>query len=72
MMSTRVYVGNLPLSAIEDQLREQVAPHVEATSVRMAIPVWRFGTLPGVMAGKRPAASRPVQLWSTFPGGMGA
>jgi RNA recognition motif-containing protein len=32
-MGTRIFVGNLPFSATEDQLRQLFAPHGEVTSV---------------------------------------
>ena len=68
-MSTHAFVGNLPFSATEEQLRQQsdLAARVELdTAVAEpqpdldARPVWKNGTLPGVMAGKRPAPSCSV------------
>jgi len=68
-MSTRFSVWNLPSSATEEQLRQQsdymarvefdtvVAEPQPAPDER---PVWKNGTLPGVMAGKRPAPSYSV------------
>jgi len=90
IMSTRVYVGSLPASVTEHQLRRLYSQHGEVASVSkmgtesparnrglgglalaalveleptVAEPlpapaewsVWRNGTLPGIMAGKRPA-----------------
>ena len=108
-MSTRVYVGGLPLSATKDQFRELVVPHGEVVPVSItkeeftnlsqgfgwsgrpvpieldrveahshlapaAIPVWRVGTLAGVMAGRRPApksAAAAMSVWcGTLPGVM--
>jgi hypothetical protein len=46
-VSTGVYVENLPIGAA------RVQPAFDAP--RAARPVWKDGTLPGVMAGPRPA-----------------
>ena len=34
-MSKRIYVGNLPFSSTEDQIRELFAPHGAVTSVKL-------------------------------------
>jgi hypothetical protein len=64
-MSTHAFVGNSLFSATEEQLRRQSdhAARVELDTVVTEPqtapdekPVWKNGTLPGVMAGKRPAS----------------
>jgi hypothetical protein len=68
-MSTHASVGNFPLSATEEQLRQQ-SDHMARVDLDTVVtepqpaldarPVWKNGTLPGVMAGKRPAPSLSV------------
>ncbi len=63
-MSTHAFVGSFPLSATEEQLRQQ-SDHMGRVELDTVVtepqtapdekPVWENGTLPGVMAGKRPA-----------------
>ncbi len=68
-MSTHAFVGNSLFSATEEQFRRQSdhAARVELDTVVTepqpapnARPVWQNGTLPGVMAGKRPAPTHSV------------
>jgi len=107
MMGTRVFVGDFPSSATEDQLRRGRATHGEVASLsivgagspvryrglggsdvpalvepepvvsepqramkqaKAAWPVWVNGTLPGVMAGKRPASEPTGPIWGRFLG----
>ncbi len=109
-MGTRVFVGNLPSSATEDQLRRLRAAHGEVASLSIveaespvryrglggadtpvllelepvvsepqramkqaaaAWPVWVNGTLPGIMAGKRPALAPTGAIWGALPGRRG-
>ena len=68
-MSTHAFVGNVPFSATEEQLRQQL-DHTARVELDTVVtkpqpapdekPVWENGTLPGVMAGKRPAPSYSV------------
>lgn len=63
-MSTHAFVGSFQFGVTEEQLRQQLARtapaelDTEVTRPQPALdenPVWEDGTLPGVMAGKRPA-----------------
>ena len=68
-MSTHAFVGSIPFSATEEQVRRQLDHAVRVGSDTVVTkpqtasdekPVWQSGTLPGVMAGKRPAPSHSV------------
>ncbi len=63
-MSTHAFAGSYQFGVTEEQLRQQLArtAQVELDTVVTEPqpapdekPVWENGTLPGVMAGKRPA-----------------
>jgi hypothetical protein len=88
-MSTRISVQSFSLAAAEDQLRRLSVTPGEVASVdqrsvveqpqrvpkspTVAVPAWS-GTLPGVIAGKRPAsklAPPAMPVWyGTLPGVM--
>jgi hypothetical protein len=104
-MGTRVFVGNFPSSATEDQLCRLRATRDEAASLSIveaespvryrglggadapalvelepvvsdpqlaprqapaALPVWENGTLPGIMAGRRPSPESTSPIWGGF------
>jgi hypothetical protein len=63
-MSTHAFVGSFQFGVTEEQVRSQsdrtaqVELDTVVTEPQPALdekPVWESGTLPGVMAGKRPA-----------------
>lgn len=65
-MSTHAFVGSIQFGATGEQLRRQLDHLVRVGSDTVVTepqpapdekPVWSNGTLPGVMAGKRPAPS---------------
>jgi len=65
MMSTRVYAGNLPLGATEEQLRELVAPQTGVPSARMAEAEFRdLSHVPGWSGRPVPVESSPVEVHS--------
>ena len=68
-MSTHAFVGSIQFGVTEEQLRRQM-DHTARVELDTVVtepqpapdekPVWENGTLPGVMAGKRPAPSYSV------------